>query len=671
MLFRSSTLLELIKYTSVFRGNSLKHESNNTAAASATIIVPIYNGLNHLKKLLPTLIKNTNSDAKIILINDCSSEKKINEFLASFASIRNVLVVQNEENIGFVGTINKAMSLVTTRYAVWLNSDTVVPEYWLERLLAPFNEYEKIATATPFTNSGVTFSFPNFGEDNSLKYSLEETDRAFQKITSLSDGIDETYSGTGFCMAINMACWSEIGSLDQKAFGKGYGEENDWCLRGYRKGWKHVIVPNLFVQHCHGGSFQSEEKKKLINEHLDILKNRYPLEMQEKIPNFFKADPWGKYRELASIFLSDVNPIIVIDLKENFGDKSGAIDYRHKLIEEIEKSGSRVILVQYERFQRNRWSVVPVSISDKITIPLSGFSDIKLLFTLIHIKKVIINNFAFLETVEEAINIIHRLKGEFNFNLEYKFHDYLSICPSFFLINHNNKNCQGKSGEYCSMCLVKNSNRAIQRDNIFQWRSCFMKLFSVVDEFHFFSNYTLNIVKKIYPVVADKYTIKEHSPLFSDSYSLYKQPGIHEKLTLCFVGNFCESKGAHEFIELHKIFENEHIDARFVIVGLDNFDPHEGISFICGYNRDDLGRILTENKVHAVIYPSNNNETFSYVAQELMILNVPFVVFENGAPAERIRKYSYDRGEIAQEASVNGLYEATRNLIKKVYDIDI
>lgn len=55
-------------------------------------------------------------------------------------------------------------------------------------------------------------------------------------------------------MAIDMACWREAGPFDEEAFGKGYGEEADWCMRADSRGWKIVLVLNLFVQYApYGG----------------------------------------------------------------------------------------------------------------------------------------------------------------------------------------------------------------------------------------------------------------------------------------------------------------------------------------------------------------------------------------------------------------------------------
>lgn len=657
-------LSDLIKY--VDTQQKTKFHSENIK--SATVVIPVYNGVEHLEKLIPSLIKNTPDYVNIIIIDDCSPDKKTINFLEKLKENNRFSIYRNKQNLGFVKSTNKAMSLVKTRYAIWLNSDTVVPEFWLERLLSQFNDYDKIATITPFTNSGVIFSFPNFGQDNKLPMSFEKLDSGFQKIQS-NISINSTYSGTGFCMAIDMNCWHDVGELDYDAFGKGYGEENDWCFRAGRKGYKHLLAPNLFVWHRHGGTFLSEEKQQLCQSHQMILKERYSDEMTNIVPDFFANDPWQDYRNMAALLCCNKNPILVIDLKKKSEDKSGAIDYRYNMIKELQDSGHDVIMLEYVRNSENNWYISPVSVSENIYIKLKELSDIKLLFNILNIKQIVINNFATLNSVENTIDVLFEIKQQYNPKITYKFHDHLSICPSFFLLNSDGINCEHfYKTDKCKECLKNNIFKTLARFEIEPWRQSWSKLFSCIDEFHLFSEYTLNKIKQVYPSVADKCIIKEHTPLFSDNYTKYTQPDINDKLNIAFVGAFYHEKGANHFIELANMHKNSNLN--FYIIGTDNPTlSHNNIKHLCGYTRDELGKILTENNIHAVVYSSIGNETFSYTAQELMILNVPFVCFNNGAHAERIRKYKYNLAEISDNISPESLSAALKKLINKVYKL--
>ena len=43
------------------------------------------------------------------------------------------------------------------------------------------------------------------------------------------------------------------------------GEENDWCQRAILKRYRNVVTPSLFVWHKHGASFDTGEKKYLLD----------------------------------------------------------------------------------------------------------------------------------------------------------------------------------------------------------------------------------------------------------------------------------------------------------------------------------------------------------------------------------------------------------------------
>lgn len=85
----------------------------------------------------------------------------------------------------------------------------------------------------------------------------------------------EIPTAVGFCMYIRRHCLNEVGLFDVESFGKGYGEENDFCLKATAKGWKHLLAADTFVFHEGGVSFQAESnprKKRAMN----ILRQRYP-----------------------------------------------------------------------------------------------------------------------------------------------------------------------------------------------------------------------------------------------------------------------------------------------------------------------------------------------------------------------------------------------------------
>ena len=69
----------------------------------------------------------------------------------------------------------------------------------------------------------------------------------------------EIPTGVGFCMYITRSSLNAVGLFDADRFGRGYGEENDFCMRAAKSGYKHVLAHNTFVYHAGGVSFGEEK----------------------------------------------------------------------------------------------------------------------------------------------------------------------------------------------------------------------------------------------------------------------------------------------------------------------------------------------------------------------------------------------------------------------------
>ena len=99
----------------------------------------------------------------------------------------------------------------------------------------------------------------------------------------------EIPTGIGFCMFLSRAALDEIGDFDEAAFGRGYGEENDWCLRASAAGWRHLLCGDLFVFHAGGASF-GQDAQALQASAMSVLQTRYP-DYNKQIAEFIERDP--------------------------------------------------------------------------------------------------------------------------------------------------------------------------------------------------------------------------------------------------------------------------------------------------------------------------------------------------------------------------------------------
>ncbi len=104
--------------------------------AAATIIIPNFNGLAFLPRLLDSLADQSRRDFEICVVDDCSTDESRN-WLQSRSDVRLIL---NEQNLGFAGTCNAGLRTAQTPFVCLLNNDTHLDRRWFEAALKPFDD---------------------------------------------------------------------------------------------------------------------------------------------------------------------------------------------------------------------------------------------------------------------------------------------------------------------------------------------------------------------------------------------------------------------------------------------------------------------------------------------------------------------------------------------------
>ncbi|MCS7200051.1 MAG: glycosyltransferase, partial [Caldimicrobium sp.] len=196
------------------------------------VVIPVYRGKKETLECISSVLNaKTNIPFEVIVINDFTPEKDLREELINLAKQNKITLIENKENLGFVKSANIGMKLHPDRDLVLLNSDTLVPDYWLDRLREAAYKEKNIATVTPLSNKATILSIPEPNYDNDIPEGLDyrEIDLICQ---SVNRGVTvDIPTAIGFCMYIKRECINEVGYFDEERFDKGYGEENDFCMR--------------------------------------------------------------------------------------------------------------------------------------------------------------------------------------------------------------------------------------------------------------------------------------------------------------------------------------------------------------------------------------------------------------------------------------------------------
>lgn len=265
------------------------------------VIIPVYNAPQQFQRCVFALQDTLPpTDVKVIVIDDASSDPHID--VVCNALPKGWILVKNRSNLGFVGTVNLGLALASPNDVVILNSDTQVTRGWLDEILNCAQSNERFASVTPLTNNGEIASVPTFCCPNAWPESPELWAEAC--VNSGPPLYPLIPTAVGFCMFMRRACLDEIGGFDEVLFGRGYGEENDWCCRASDVGWLHGLCDQAFVAHEGGASFgplgisaDNISMQRLLSKHPDYL---------DRIQEFVEVDLMATRRQQICDYLHGV-----------------------------------------------------------------------------------------------------------------------------------------------------------------------------------------------------------------------------------------------------------------------------------------------------------------------------------------------------------------------------
>ena len=222
-------------------------------------------------------------DVEIYVVDNNSTDGSQMAVKNGFPDVK---LMENETNTGFGYANNQALRIMQGRFAVLLNSDAVLKENSVKRLLA-------FMTTTPSAGiAGVQLLNDDGSRQNSIdNFPSSETEifnksilRLFfpgkypSKNMSYKDPI-EVDSVIGACMMVRKEAIGDVGVFDEDYFI--FLEETDWCFRMYKKGWKVYHVPGAEVFHLSGHSKRKNPWRSQIEYYISLYKffkkNRTPV----------------------------------------------------------------------------------------------------------------------------------------------------------------------------------------------------------------------------------------------------------------------------------------------------------------------------------------------------------------------------------------------------------
>ncbi len=159
--------------------------------------------------------------------------------------------------MGFPRANNRGIAASRGRYVLLLNSDTVALPTRSDMLVAFMDAHPEAGVVGPrlLRPDGTAQPYA-FGGDPTLGYLLRRGFNRLLRGRYLHDWdtntIQEVDWVSGACLMVRRAAIEQAGPLDEAMFM--YFEDNEWCLRIRRAGWKVYYDPQAAIMHIGGQS---------------------------------------------------------------------------------------------------------------------------------------------------------------------------------------------------------------------------------------------------------------------------------------------------------------------------------------------------------------------------------------------------------------------------------
>lgn len=210
---------------------------------------------------------------EVILIDNNSADGSVETLRALFPQIT---IVENNANLGFGKANNQGMRLAKGQYIMLLNSDTVVLDHALEKMVAYLDEHPDVMMVGPkVLNADHTFQhacrrmLPTPASSFYHLFGLVKIFRRNARVNAYKGynrepNITEPVEAlSGAAMMFRRPVFEVTGGFDERFFM--YGEDLDLCKQVFDHGWKTMFVHTAEIIHYGGASSKKRRTKSIVN----------------------------------------------------------------------------------------------------------------------------------------------------------------------------------------------------------------------------------------------------------------------------------------------------------------------------------------------------------------------------------------------------------------------
>ncbi len=617
-------------------------------STSITVIVPVFNAAGAVDRCLTALTRYLPYGARLLIIDDASTDPSLPDLLAGYAKQFSKLdIIRHSENWGYTATVNEGIRWAGADDVVLLNSDTQVGPGWLPRLC--FSAYKDARTASVTALSNNAGAFTAAAEETESYCGLSSDFELLARAVAQAGSTTEIHvpTGSGFCLYLKRRALNEVGLFDERAFPRGYGEENDWCQRAQAKGWSHIIDGSVYVYHIRNASFGAEKQELLANAE-QVVNSRYP-EYGRKVTEAFSVPELERARQkIADIaknrdLVSSARPRVLYVVSNRsggtFATNQDLMDGVSGVAEPFVLWCDREMMTLYWHSQAGDVEVA----SHRLAHPIEAMPHRSAEYNAVFARWLL--DWAF-----ELVHVRHLAWHSIDIPLVAKhlmvpcllsFHDYYSVCPTVKLLDDQGRFCGGVCTPGQGVCKhelwPEDSFSSLKHDQVRDWQAMFKDVLPEFSGFVTTSPEVRGLILGRYPELAGhRFEVIPHGRDFGEFLQLAKAPVTGEPLRVVIPGHLTTAKGGALVTELAQRLSAEEFE--FHILGSVSPEVTLPDSVICHgeYQRDEFADRLLDIQPHVGAVLSIWPETWCHTLTELWSCGLPVVGLPLGAVGDRI-----------------------------------
>lgn len=246
-----------------------------------TIIIVSYNTRNLLLDCLRSIYSYKISvPYEIIVVDNASSDDSVGAVKMLFPDAK---LLCNKENMGFAKANNQAMKISVGDYVLLLNSDALITDNAIDRLLVLLEKNQDIFAVGPkVLNLDGTLqskgnNFPSYTLSMVKLLRMEKIlsekflYKMFPGICWPESELRKVDWVSGCCLLAKKTIIEKIGYLSEDYFF--YGEDLEWCHRAGRSGYSVFYVPEAKIYHLGSGSGSNKYYDLMYDADYKLYKN--------------------------------------------------------------------------------------------------------------------------------------------------------------------------------------------------------------------------------------------------------------------------------------------------------------------------------------------------------------------------------------------------------------